>query len=561
MSVLWLGGDSRGATGTNLSPIDPVRATGFQLLTAHSQRSARIVDSNPKAGSEQSRESTLINQKDSRSLTTAASKAEASAASGLRVNAARSRVLGVRHGLESLAAPVKESHADPLAPQSGPGTAAPGAFPPRTGAGVPSFDGNASADGNGLILGPPRARVEKQAEGQGSTPDPATPKPRPVQWRLEFDDGLSLAVTGIGLIGRNPAPAAGEAIEHFVTIADDTLSVSRTHLEFGMDEAGLWVRDRGSTNGSQLVEVNGRRTLIEPGLRVPAPSGCTLHMGARRFEVRTMTGRAVIGTATINWGLATHGGAVRNNNQDAYCTEPPVFVVADGMGGRSAGDVASREAVVAMSALAGHEPVTMDMLRVCLADARARIGRISVEHGRPPGTTLSGVIVTQVEAVPSWMVVNIGDSRTYCLDADGFRQISVDHSLVQQLIDAGVLVPSAARSHPSRSVVTRALLAETEHWVDVWPVPMIVGDRILVCSDGLTSEVDDESIAAILRAISDPQLAANALVQAALEAGGHDNVTVLVVDAVAVDAPCEETLAMCGQQGMNRERSGAVWAG
>jgi serine/threonine protein phosphatase PrpC len=360
-------------------------------------------------------------------------------------------------------------------------------------------------------------------------------KMRLAQWRLEFEDGTSLPVTGSGLIGRDPVAATGEKVEHLVALADDTLSLSRTHLEFGIGEFGLWVRDRLSTNGSE-IEVNGRRTPIERGSRIPAPSGCTIHMGARRLKVRMATGRVLPGVATIDWGVATHMGASRRQNQDAQCTAPPVFVVADGMGGHSAGELASRAAVEALSALAGQVPVTVEMLTACIADARARIGRISAGSGRAPGTTLSGVIVTQIDDVPSWLVVNMGDSRVYCLDAEGFRQITVDHSVVQELVAAGAITPSAAASHPVRHMLTRALLAGIDHPADMWLLPMTAGDRILVCSDGLTREVDDRAIAGILRATSDPRAAADELALAASDMRGHDDVTALVIDAVAVEA-------------------------
>jgi len=124
------------------------------------------------------------------------------------------------------------------------------------------------------------------------------------------------------------------------------------------------------------------------------------------------------------------------------------------------------------------------MLRACLADARARIGRIPVAQGQPPATTLSGVIATHVDNVPTWLVVNIGDSRTYRLNSDGLRQLSTDHSVVQQLIDRGAIDPSAAQSHPHRNVLTRALRPDIEYSADVWRLPMIAADRILVCSDG-----------------------------------------------------------------------------
>jgi PPM family protein phosphatase len=380
---------------------------------------------------------------------------------------------------------------------------------------------------------PDGVRLAQRAAVQGSTRSGGTsPRARLAHFRLDFDDGSSLTVRGRGLIGRDPVACADEKVEHLVALADDTLSVSRTHLEFGIGEPGLWIRDCASTNGSE-IELNDHRIVIEPGLRVAAPPGSTIHMGARQVKVQTLSGPVTIGVATIDWGGATHVGAVRKNNEDTFCAEPPVFVVADGVGGHFAGDVASREAVKALLPLAGHVQVTGDMLRACLADARARIGRISGDHGRPPGTTLSGVIVTQADDAPYWLVVNIGDSRTYRLDSSGFRQISMDHSIAQELINTGRIAPAAAKSIPMRNVLTRALLAGIEHPADMWLLRMIAGDRVLVCSDGLTTEVHDRTIAAVLRATPDPQAAANELAKMAVDAGGHDNVTVLVVDAVA----------------------------
>jgi PPM family protein phosphatase len=138
------------------------------------------------------------------------------------------------------------------------------------------------------------------------------------------------------------------------------------------------------------------------------------------------------------------------------------------------------------------------------------------------------------------MVVNIGDSRTYRLDSDGLRQLSIDHSVVQQLVDTGAITASAAGSHPARHLLTRALTAEIEHPADVWLLPIITGDRILVCSDGLTRAVDDGFIAGVLRAVPDAQAAANELVNAAVGAGGHDNVTAVVIDAAVVDVIPQE---------------------
>jgi PPM family protein phosphatase len=358
----------------------------------------------------------------------------------------------------------------------------------------------------------------------------ARPEPRGRRFVFDFDDGSSVVIWGGGLIGREPVAPAGANVDQIVRVDDDTLSVSRTHLEFGIDESGLWVRDCFSTNGSQ-IETRGRLTRIESRRPVAVPPGSTIHIGQRRVRVRTIAGRTVIGDVAIDWGAATDAGAVRDRNEDAYCAEPPVFVVADGVGGHFAGELASRETVDALSMLAGRAIVTREMVEDRLADARARIGRIEAE-GLSPATTVSGVVVTHDNGVPSWLVVNIGDSRTYRLNSDGFRQITVDHSLVQELVNSGALAPSSEAALSIRNVLSRALLAETEHPADFWLFPMTACERILVCSDGLTKDVEAHTIAGILRAVSDPLEAANKLVQLALDAGARDNVTALVVDAL-----------------------------
>lgn len=374
-------------------------------------------------------------------------------------------------------------------------------------------------------------RTTKSGENEGQSLI-AGATPQLGQYRLEFDDGSSVVVVGRGFIGREPAPPPGALVQHLVRVPDGTLSLSRTHLEFDLGESGLWVRDCHSTNGSDIL-INGRRTALAPGVQVATPSGCTIYMGARRLKVTATAGRAVIGGATVDWGVATRVGARRNVNQDAYCTQAPAFVVADGMGGHAAGAIASREAVDAVAALSGRTGVTCEMLETCLAGASARINQIPVDRGRPPGTTLSGVIVTHADKVPIWMVVNVGDSRTYRVNSDGIRQISIDHSVVQNMIDAGAIAASAASSLPYRNLLTRALRGD-DHRADTWLLPMRADDRILVCSDGLTREIDDADIARVLRSIADPLAAADELVNAAVGAGGHDDATALVIDVVAI---------------------------
>lgn len=237
-----------------------------------------------------------------------------------------------------------------------------------------------------------------------------------------------------------------------------------------------------------------------------------------------------------SWGSATDTGRVRALNEDALLAYPPVFLVADGMGGHEAGDVASRLVVEEFGRLAGRAGVTPDDVHACIQGAARRL-RATVGD-RTAGTTIAGVAVAAHDGGAYWLVFNVGDSRVYRIVAGRLQQISVDHSVVQELLDAGAIVPEQVGEHPERNVVTRAVGTGPDPEPDYWLIPAGPTDRLLVCSDGLTAELTDAQIAAVLVAQDDPQDAAQALVDAAVRAGGSDNVTAVVVDvAAAVPEP------------------------
>ncbi len=233
-------------------------------------------------------------------------------------------------------------------------------------------------------------------------------------------------------------------------------------------------------------------------------------------------------------GAATHAGLRRALNEDAYLASTPVFIVADGMGGHEAGDRASAAVVAAFAHCVGRSALALDDVRHALETARARVEELSTSGSGRAGTTLSGVVVASVDGMGYWLAVNIGDSRTYRLADDELEQITVDHSVVQELIDAGELSLQDALHDRRRNIITRAIGASSTGDADYWMFPAELGDRMLVCSDGLTSEVSDARIREILATTPDPQRAADALVDAAVEAGGRDNITVVVADAVSV---------------------------
>lgn len=237
-------------------------------------------------------------------------------------------------------------------------------------------------------------------------------------------------------------------------------------------------------------------------------------------------------------GAGTDRGLRRELNEDDFLATDPLFAVADGMGGHEAGEVASQECIRTLGQqpflTGGSREATASDLQMALRRADARIRELTNARA---GTTVSGVVLVEERAVPYWLVFNVGDSRTYCLSQGTLRQISVDHSEVQELVDGGFITAEQALVHPRRHVVTRALGAGSEIDADFWLVPVKEGDRILVCSDGLTGELSDSQLHGILSTLHKPQDAVDALIQAALRAGGRDNITAIVLDASNIGGP------------------------
>jgi protein phosphatase len=244
----------------------------------------------------------------------------------------------------------------------------------------------------------------------------------------------------------------------------------------------------------------------------------------------------------LDHGAATDVGRVREVNEDALLAAPPVFVVADGMGGHEGGDVASAIVVEEFRRLAeaGYDPRhAVEAVREALAASQARIleyaeeqlGR-GIDRRRRAGTTVVAALLADADG-PAWLVANLGDSRAYRC-ADGvLEQVSVDHSLVQELIDAGRLDPADVATHPERNVITRALGDAAGVEADLFVLPLGTTARLLLCSDGVTGMLADDEIATVLADAADPRDAADRLVAAAVAAGGEDNATAVVVDVVA----------------------------
>jgi PPM family protein phosphatase len=240
----------------------------------------------------------------------------------------------------------------------------------------------------------------------------------------------------------------------------------------------------------------------------------------------------------LEFGSATHVGCVRDLNEDAVLTKRAIFIVADGMGGHAAGEVAASVALAYFAALGDRDDLRPDDIAAAIGEANAAILGSTAQHRENTGmgTTVSGLYFGTVAGSPHWIVFNVGDSRVYRFADDTLTRVTVDHSEVAELVAAGRITPDQARNHPRRNVVTRSLGTNPAPTPDTWVLPAMPGDRFLICSDGLTVEVADDDIAAVLRRAGEPQQAADTLVRLAIQAGGHDNVSVVVV-ALRVDAP------------------------
>ena len=228
----------------------------------------------------------------------------------------------------------------------------------------------------------------------------------------------------------------------------------------------------------------------------------------------------------------THVGQLRQVNQDAHGTAPGVFVVADGLGGHAAGEVASALAVAAILEGAAAGITDAASFGELVQEANRRVYEAAAAD---PSLRGMGTTVTALAVLPDGRVAvaNVGDSRTSLYRSGDFIRVSKDHSRVQQMIDDGLIDPDEGWRHPEGNVLTRAVGLEPETEIDVFVLSVEPGDRFILCSDGLIDEVSEEDTAEALWRHRDPQECADRLVDMANAAGGHDNITVMVVDVAA----------------------------
>jgi len=276
--------------------------------------------------------------------------------------------------------------------------------------------------------------------------------------------------------------------------------------------------------------------------------------------------------ADLAWGAGTHPGQIRPDNEDHLHASDGIYVVADGMGGHEAGEIASALAVERIRDVLIAEDLAPTAERVveAISDANGDIFRAAIAN---PGQAGMGTTVTAIAVIEDPMagrgapniddndgldldkvtpvvprdqpealvLANVGDSRTYLYRHGRLRRVTIDHSYVQELVSTGHITDDEARTHPRRNIITRALGIEPDVKVDWWTLPLVRGDRFVLCSDGLVDEIADPEISEVLRDNSDPQTAVDLLITMANEAGGRDNVTIIIVDVLDGDDPPDPT--------------------
>ena len=229
----------------------------------------------------------------------------------------------------------------------------------------------------------------------------------------------------------------------------------------------------------------------------------------------------------ISWGARSDVGLVRGHNEDSFLLRTPLFMVSDGMGGHAAGEVASS---IAVETVGEQAPGTADDVLLGASVEAANMAVIEAAEqgiGKPGmGCTATAVLIEKNKMA----VAHVGDSRAYVLRQGTLVRVTHDHSYVEELVDSGQITADEARTHPSRSIITRALGSDPDMYADHFSLEVNDGDRIILCSDGLSSMISDAEIESLAVSSVTPQQAADNLVSAALTAGGADNVTVVVID-------------------------------
>lgn len=226
-------------------------------------------------------------------------------------------------------------------------------------------------------------------------------------------------------------------------------------------------------------------------------------------------------------GSKTDKGRVREQNEDAFGYKEQLFVVADGMGGHQAGEIASAIVVETILAMTFTDRIDLELEKAILKANDAILEEVS---RRPELSGMGTTVVSMVVEAPTIYIAHVGDSRIYRLHEGQLCQLTYDHSLVAELVKTGEITESEARHHPQRNILTQALGSRGELKIDFGQIEWVAGDKYLLCSDGLSGMLDEKAIQEILQLDEEPQHLAEMLVSMANDHGGSDNITVIVVE-------------------------------
>ena len=351
-------------------------------------------------------------------------------------------------------------------------------------------------------------------------PAPKTPQPAPAS---ESD-----AVAEPAAQSKNtPAPSHFATPESIDVSPQDDESTARVSEEPDSPDTGdsesNAVTDTVSPGDTAEIDV----AAVEAKLKDPGSTMSFEPLTEERIETDSTYDAGT--TTQLMWGARSDVGCVRPHNEDSYLVQSPLFCVCDGMGGHAAGEVASS---IAVETIAKTAPQSADAARLAAAVEAANAAVIEAALnglGKPGmGCTATCAYIEN----DTLAIAHVGDSRAYLLHEGTLIRVTRDHSYVEELVDAGEITADEARVHPNRSVITRALGSDPAMYADHFTLHIEEGDRLVLCSDGLSSMIPDSDIENIATQSSTAQICVDNLVDAALAAGGHDNVTVVVVDLV-----------------------------
>lgn len=382
-------------------------------------------------------------------------------------------------------------------------------------------DDENAADGGNAPIG-----VHAAAE------QPAVPQDTPAP--AHFAEPVATAITESSAVFAAPEPAApvfpvapapAAASEPAAVAPQDDEPVDRTTEEPATPNVNDPSNDADTVSPGDTAEIDV--AAVEAKLKDPGSTMSFEPLTDERVETDSTYDAGT--TTQLMWGARSDVGCVRPHNEDSYLVQSPLFCVCDGMGGHAAGEVASS---IAVETIAKTAPQAADAARLAAAveAANAAVIEAALNGLGKPGmgcTATCAYIENDMLAI-----AHVGDSRAYLLHEGTLIRVTRDHSYVEELVDAGEITADEARVHPNRSVITRALGSDPAMYADHFTLHIEEGDRLILCSDGLSSMIPDSDIENTATQSSTAQICVDNLVDAALAAGGHDNVTVVVVDLV-----------------------------